>query len=814
MWAIGQFEVYLIDAPFTVVTDHAPLQWLPTKRLGNSRLQRWALALSEFTFTVEHRSGTKNNNADALSRCPVPNSAPIDESNDPPLAPGEIAPHFVRSCYVASLPFRVVSSVDYSPTPYMEHRHNLHVNRTRVDYHAPSAAVDLASSEQTSVGGIPWTSSSSPAAPIVPAVPATSSSSAPVVATAHKLHPSPQSHRKDTDPEASISLVDENDLQRFVEAQWADAKLTVLISYLRSGKVEVPRAFDVAAQRHLVTKGLNHVLLPVSTTKAPGDALYYFPAQPRRGLSSLVPLLPRLVVPTSYHRSFIQMAHDAPFSAHLGIRRTYRRLATRYYWETMLSDITAHVKSCQTCTTIKTDRQRIERPLGGIPAPTRPFEFVAIDFLGPFKKSGDFQYILVIIDHFTRWAITIPTYTQRAETVAMALVDELYNKFGVPTRLLSDRGSDFRSALIVELHKYLHVKQLFTSAHHPQTNGMVERFNSTLKDMLASLAVEFGSQWVDVLQSATFAYNTSYHGTIGMTPYYCLFGREAITPGDALAISASMYDESHGPPEEPYNRVMHDNLRRAQDFVSSLFRSATAETLRQRQAFARIPMFNVGDRVLLRHEKADSRVRGNTANVQPFSGPWIVRNRRGQSAYEIEFVGDGPKRHLTTVNIDRLKAYHDRESRDQHQIDCTEPLVPPHPAAPVRSISPSNKYRVTKEPRHSVEPSVMPHLKPRPQRSGIGAVDGESDSDDISPHSILPQVEQNEPAIVSTPVVLPTLEGPGAAARERHANHPTPLYSDAYASRAPARGMQDRYSLARRPPEVEPEKKRRTKKKD
>src|SRR6185437_5882075 len=68
VWAVKEFEHFLIDAPFTIVTDNIALTWLPSKNFTNARMRRWALILSQFTFTVIHRKGRNNANADALSR--------------------------------------------------------------------------------------------------------------------------------------------------------------------------------------------------------------------------------------------------------------------------------------------------------------------------------------------------------------------------------------------------------------------------------------------------------------------------------------------------------------------------------------------------------------------------------------------------------------------------------------------------------------------------------------------------------------------------------------------------------------------------
>ena len=129
-------------------------------------------------------------------------------------------------------------------------------------------------------------------------------------------------------------MLDMNDLRKFIDAQYEDRALKVLIRFISSGHTMVPRAFDVPTQRRLVSKGYNHVLIPQVESSGEArlrPALYYFPSQPKRGLSSLVPLSPRLVVPQSFRERLMQLFHDAQFGGHLGERRTHWKMSVNYY---------------------------------------------------------------------------------------------------------------------------------------------------------------------------------------------------------------------------------------------------------------------------------------------------------------------------------------------------------------------------------------------------------------------------------------------------------------------------------------------------
>ena len=144
----------------------------------------------------------------------------------------------------------------------------------------------------------------------------------------------------------------------------------------------------------------------------------------------------------------------------------------------------------------------MESPLG-------PFDIVAIDFVGPLEQSADFKYILTMIDMFTHWSIATPAVNMESVTVANILLDQLYTKFGAPRILLTDRGSNFVSHVLDTLYKNLGIDKRQTTAYHPQSNGMVERFNATVKQSLRCLCAAYPSNWATKLQGAVAAYNTS-----------------------------------------------------------------------------------------------------------------------------------------------------------------------------------------------------------------------------------------------------------------------------------------------------------------
>jgi transposase InsO family protein len=137
-------------------------------------------------------------------------------------------------------------------------------------------------------------------------------------------------------------------------------------------------------------------------------------------------------------------------------------------------------------------------------------------------------------EYLTRYIITAPMPDQTAETVARTFVNNVVLIHGVPEKVLTDQGTNFKSELMNILYKQYGITRLKTTAYRPQCDGMVERVNRTLADIIASYVSKEPTKWSDFLPSATFAYNTAVHSSTGYTPFYLMYGREATEPQDMI----------------------------------------------------------------------------------------------------------------------------------------------------------------------------------------------------------------------------------------------------------------------------------------
>ena len=169
---------------------------------------------------------------------------------------------------------------------------------------------------------------------------------------------------------------------------------------------------------------------------------------------------------------------------------------------------------------------------------SQPMELVCIDFLTLEKSKGGFEKILVLTDHFTRYAQAFPTRNELAKTTAKILFDNFIVHYGFPAGLHSDQGRNFESSVIRELCSLAGVEKSRTTPYHPMGNGMVERFNQTLLNMLGTLEDHKKDDWKSYVAPLVHSYNATKHPSTGYSPYFLMFGRHPRLAVDAyLGIS-------------------------------------------------------------------------------------------------------------------------------------------------------------------------------------------------------------------------------------------------------------------------------------
>lgn len=154
--------------------------------------------------------------------------------------------------------------------------------------------------------------------------------------------------------------------------------------------------------------------------------------------------------------------------------------------------------------------------------------------MGPLTESqGGNKYIVVMVDYYTKWVEAVATPEATAACAAKAFMDSMVLRHGAPERVITDKGRHFTAEMMEELFRLTSTNHTSTTAHHPQTNGLCERFNRTLAAMISKYVSAHHRDWDQFLQYVVFAYNSSVHETTGYSPFFLLHGREPTLPIDA-----------------------------------------------------------------------------------------------------------------------------------------------------------------------------------------------------------------------------------------------------------------------------------------
>lgn len=302
----------------------------------------------------------------------------------------------------------------------------------------------------------------------------------------------------------------------------------------------------------------------------------------------------QLVLPKEFRETVLRSLHDE--LGHLGIEKTTDLVRSRFFWPKMARDAEQHVKNCGECITRKSPGQRVA-PLHQITS-TGPMDLVCIDFLSVEPDSKGMNSILVVTDHFTRYAQAFPTKNQKSHTVAQILVDKFFVHYGLPARIHSDQGRDFESHLIRDLLKVMGVRKSRTTPYHPQGDPQPERFNRTLLSMLGTLSQEKKRQWSQHVGYLVHAYNSTRCDATGYSPYFLMFGQEARLPVDLCFGSAQgETNKDH----TKYVMKLKESLQRAYHLASE---NADRAHLKNKRAYDKRVSFQsleVGDRVLVKN---------------------------------------------------------------------------------------------------------------------------------------------------------------------------------------------------------------------
>ena len=360
----------------------------------------------------------------------------------------------------------------------------------------------------------------------------------------------------------------------------------------------------------------------------------------------------QIVIPRCMVESILEMLHDGITAGHMGVRRTLACCRLRFYWYRMRESVEMWCRGCTKCASRKMGGARKRRAALRKSVTGEPFARIGIDISGPYNTTADGnKYILVVSDYFTKWVEAYPMKDQEAQTVAEVLVREFISRMGVPMLIHSDQGRNFESKLFLQMCRLLGIKKTRTTAFRPASNGLVERFNRTLNEMICTTTEESPLTWDRRIPLLTMAYRGTPHESTGFSPNFMVYGRELFVPIDVLVGKP----ENSCQDELEYVEGLRNRLEDAYDVAREHLKVDAVRQKRTYDVRANENPYEPGDLVWTMNK---ARKKGKSPKLQSrWLGPLVVLKRLNDVTYQVKMN----EKELKIIHYDLLKPYEGRD---------------------------------------------------------------------------------------------------------------------------------------------------------
>lgn len=379
----------------------------------------------------------------------------------------------------------------------------------------------------------------------------------------------------------------------------------------------------------------------------------------------------RWLVPKGCRWQVLRMNHDEV--GHFGFEKTLSRIRSIFWFPKMRRFTKKYVSACLECAHHKAPGGPKEGVLHPIPKLEKPFHTIHADHLGPFirSKRGN-MYLLVIIDAFTKF-INIRAVRDTKTTTAIKVFKEHFSYFGVPSRLITDRGSCFTSAKFKSLMDQLKIKHILNAVATPRANGQVERFNRTIIDALSTKCHDNDNLWDEYVGDVQLGINTTINKTTGKSPSELLFGCRLTNAAENVLsdVIAETTERIDGDALLKLRSNARERIEKQQDYAKKHF-----DKHRKRRT-----TYNIGDLVRIERTVIDKDHVGKSHKLIPkFQGPYRILKLLPNDRFLVEdtpLTRKGNKRYENVVALDKIHPWmnfkgYASESTDSDQSEGIE----------------------------------------------------------------------------------------------------------------------------------------------
>ena len=370
----------------------------------------------------------------------------------------------------------------------------------------------------------------------------------------------------------------------------------------------------------------------------------------------------QVLVPQDLRPKILSLGHDMPFSAHMGINRSLTRITSSFYWPGVTVDVKTFCKSCDTCLKTRPKGKTPRVPLqSNTPVIDKPFFKCGTDLIGPLPVTENKNmYVLTLIDYATRWVEAVPLRETTAVVVAEELV-KFFSRIGIPSILLSDGGPQFVADIMEAALQLLGIRHNLSTPYHPQTNGLCERVNGTVKSLVKKLARDNPTNWDRYLPCVLFAYREIPQETTGFAPFELVYGS---VPRGPLSLLKDLWlqPELDQSTKTTYQYVL-DLKQRIKHACRIAKHNTEKQMIKSKERYdskAKHRQFSVGDQVLLFLPCGSNKL------TNEWKGPFtVVETVPGSRVNYVIDIGGKQK----TYHINMLQEYTSRPQRLEPEFE-------------------------------------------------------------------------------------------------------------------------------------------------